>query len=156
MKIFIIGNIASGKTFLAKLLAEKTSYTVLSIDNFRIKFNNFGTLEGEKLAWDLFTKTVATTDKCIVETTGCSKYYEALLAQNPSKFIIKINRKPNLCIHDYIHRDGENIKMEYFGFDIATSIKRNEHLLASKECDIIYDRDDDQKFWEFINVLFSS
>lgn len=155
MKIFIIGNIASGKTFLAKLLAEKTGYTVLSIDNFRIKFNNFGTLEGEKLAWDLFAKTAATTDKCIVETTGCSKYYEALLAQTSAKFIIKIKRKPDLCVHAFLHRDTPDIPLPY-DFDIVKSVKRNDHLLASKECDIIYDRDDDKKFWEFINVLFSS
>jgi adenylate kinase family enzyme len=154
MKIFIIGNIASGKTFLAKLLAKKIGYTVLSIDNFRIKFNNFGTLEGEKLAWDLFTKTVATTDQCIVETTGCSKYYEALLAQNPSKFIIKIKRRHGQCVHAFLHRETPEIPMPY-DFDIVKSVVRNDHLLASKECDIIYDRDDDKKFWEFINVLFS-
>lgn len=152
MKIFIIGNISSGKTYLAKYIAELIDYPVLSINEFRIKFNNFATLDGEILTWDLFKKYVQHTPYCIIESAGTSKHYESLIAMNPNHFVIKIEATEDECLNNYLNRDTL-IPMPY-DFDIKESIHRNHTILKNKDAHLIYNRNNEAQFWDiFHNVL---
>lgn len=151
MRIFIIGNIASGKSFLAKQIAKKTGYTILSIDNFRIKFNNFATTKGEKLAWDMLKKTVLASPDCIVESTGCSRHYDALLTMCPGAFVIKVETDIQECLKAYEQRD-EKIPMPY-KLDIMDSLNHNSIVLKSKRYDLLYKRRLDEAFWELLSIV---
>jgi hypothetical protein len=144
MKIFIIGNIGVGKSFLAELLSKELGYSILSIDKFRETFNNSGDIYGEKLAWDMLHKTVLSTEHCIVESTGCSKHYDAMIALADPKFIIKVIGP----------LQDKKTTLPYYNFEMKESIKRNELLLRHKKCDIIYTRETDSRFWKMIDVLF--
>ena len=150
MKIFIIGNIGAGKSILAKLLHKNTGYTVFSIDKMRIKNNPLATFQGEKMSWDLFKKTVIAADNCIVESTGCSKYYESLLTFCPDAFIIKVQSTPELCKKNIEKRKA--IKLLPYDFDLGHSIYRNHVILQSKICHLEYDGNFD-KIWQKISVL---
>lgn len=152
MRIFIIGNIASGKTFLAKLIAKKTGYTVYSIDNFRIKYNNFATSDGEIIAWDMLKKTVLASPDCIVESTGCSRHYDALLTMCPGAFVIKVDTEIDKCLKGFENRNNDKIPLPWKE-NIKASLDRNQILLRSKSYDIAYKREFDKEFWELFSIV---
>lgn len=146
MKFFIIGNIGDGKSFLAKLLSKITGYRVYSIDNFRKKYNNLVTLQGENIAYDIFKKTVIAAENGIIEMTGTGKHYESIIIFCPNKIVIKV-----------LPKNGKKIKSKNnlpYELDIDESLRRNDIILADKGCDLIYDAKDPESFWQIFSVLF--
>lgn len=146
MKIFIIGNIGAGKSTFAKLLSKITGYKVFSIDNFRKKYNNLVSLQGENIANDIFKKTVIASENAIIETTGTGKHYESLLVFCDDRFVIKILPKHEI---KYISKNIMPYKT-----NINESLRRNEIILQDKDCDLIYDAKSPEMFWENMCVLF--
>ena len=156
MKIFIIGNIASGKSNLAKLLAKKHKFTVYSIDKIRIKNNNLATKEGEIESWNNMKHSVITDpNTCIIESTGCSKNYDTLLALCPDSVIIKVMTPVKKCLQHYKKRT-KNKKLLPWDFDIEQSLDRNETILQLKPYHIEYNPYNSAEFWEIWDVLIPS
>jgi len=79
--ICVIGDIASGKSTVAQLLAEKLpgNFIVLSIDEFRRQYNPEGNIVGEMYAVQKLNEAVLASDKIILDSTGTSKYYPVLV-----------------------------------------------------------------------------
>ena len=146
MKFFIIGNIGVGKSFLSKLLSKITGYKVYSIDNFRKKYNNLVTLQGENIAYDIYKKTVIAAESGIVEMTGTGKHFESILVFCPSKIVIKVLPK---SVKN--PKSKNNLPYE---LDINESVRRNDIILQDKDCDLVYDAKCPDKFWEMLGVLF--
>lgn len=146
MKIFIIGNIGAGKSTFAKLLSKITGYKVFSIDNFRKKYNNLVSLQGENVAYDIFKKTVVASENAIIESTGTGKHYESLLVFCEHRFVIRIFSK-----NDRKPTSKHNLP---YDLDIDESLRRNDIILQDKNCDLIYDAKSPESFWQMLCVLF--
>ena len=146
MKIFIIGNIGVGKSFLSKLLSKITGYRVYSIDNFRKKHNNLVTLQGENIAYDIYKKTVIAADSGIIEMTGTGKHYESIIVFCPNKIVIKVLPKSV--------KNPKSKNVLPYELDINESVRRNDILLQDKDFDLVYDGKAPHKFWEMLSVLF--
>jgi adenylate kinase family enzyme len=141
MRLIIIGNIASGKTTLAKKLAEHYKIPILSIDDFREKYNISGDAFGENHAWDLFIHFIMQTDKCIVDTTGTSKhYFKMMTIVNGPKIIIKIDSNQAQCLKNYEKRKRSGYKMPPIPWkmDIKNSLHRNDTVLKLLDYDILH------------------
>ena len=152
MKIHIIGNIASGKSFLAKKLSEKIKYSILSIDNYRFSTNNFVGISGEKLSWMTFENTVVSTENCITESTGVSYHFQSLITLAPG-LIIKVATPWKQCLKNHKARvKNENWQappMPY-NFNLSESLQRNEYLLSKIVADIEFNPDKEEEFWTIV------
>ena len=100
MKIFVLGNINSGKTYLINKLAEKfPTYKILKIDEYRIT-NCDGSLKDELAVWDNFPKEVLKYDDVIVELSGGGKVAENIVSNldENSFIVLKVNTDLETCI----------------------------------------------------------
>lgn len=153
-KIFIIGNIGSGKTTLSQKIAKKTGFTLFSIDDFRRKFNLTQDVFGENQAWSVFSIAVLQAENCIVDCTGTSKSYLALITQCFSrKLVIKMPASPDQCLKNIDKRNQSgyhNPPMPY-DFDLKQSLYRNNIILNMSEFDIIYEND--EQIMEFVKIM---
>ncbi len=78
--IAIIGNIASGKSTVSKLLSEQLpDYVYLSIDEFRVRFRS-STKRGEANAWQAIMIAVFKNDNIIFESSGTSLHYDEIVS----------------------------------------------------------------------------
>lgn len=142
MKFFIIGNIGVGKSFFAKLLSKITGYRVYSIDNYRKKYNNLG----EKMAYDIFKKTVIAAENGIIEMTGTGKHFESIVVFCHDRVVIKV-----------LPKNVKKVKSKNiipYELDINESLRRNDIILADKDCDLVYDAKTPELFWQMFGVLF--
>jgi adenylate kinase family enzyme len=81
MKIFVFGNLGSGKSHLTRYLAERfLEFSLLSIDGFRRQFGD-GTIENELLAKHRFIEAIDLGTNQIIEATGCGDTGEQMANQ---------------------------------------------------------------------------
>lgn len=100
MKLFVVGNISSGKSFLIEKLKNKfPNYDVLKIDDYRKAHCN-GSLKSEKNIWDDFPKEISKHDDAIIELTGFGKVSENIvnILDNNSFLVIKVNTDVETCL----------------------------------------------------------
>lgn len=130
MQLFITGNIASGKSFLARKLAARYGYLYFSIDELRKKINITADMDGEIVSWNVFKKIAQSNDRIIIESTGVSKHYESLLAlSNYKKFVIRVMADYKTC-RERFEKRTETVPLPY-DFDFKKSWERNEMLLEN-------------------------
>lgn len=80
--IAVIGDVCSGKTTTAKLIAEKLhDYKVFSIDDFRKRYNPDASVVGEDYAVGKLREAVLspTNEHVILECSGVGKYYPTII-----------------------------------------------------------------------------
>jgi len=155
MRIHIIGNIASGKSFLAKKLSENTGLTVFSIDDFRQTINNLAGFEGEKLVWMTFENIVMAHPDCITESTGVSYHWPALITMCPG-IIIKVITPWKQCLKNHKHRiKNENWQAPPlpYKFDLKESLQRNEYLLTKIRADFEFFSGEEEKFYDIFKNI---
>ena len=100
MRLFVLGNISSGKSFLfEKLRAVLPNYHVLKIDDYRIQ-NSDGSIEKEEQLWKTFPKEIVKYKNVIVELTGGGEVSDNILnLLEPNAFIVlKLNSSVDVCI----------------------------------------------------------
>lgn len=157
MKVFIIGNIGSGKTYLSKKIGKRFCLSRYSIDEIRRKINMGADIYGEEAAWMTLKKVVQTTDNIIVESSGAGKHFESLItmAGRSSVLIIKIDTLPAQCIKNIRKRElskRQNVPFPY-KFDVKSSLERNKIILDQVPADIVYTIDRDEELWKVLDVV---
>lgn len=96
MKIFIIGNINSGKTYYSKKIRKIfKDYEYISIDDYRKKYGDF-TIKGEEKSKEEFIKKINSLEKCIVEFSGLGEMVEKINKDN--YIVLYINTKIDVCL----------------------------------------------------------
>lgn len=100
MKIFVFGNINSGKSCVVKTL-EKIfgDFEVFQIDEYRKKYGD-GSIEKENEAQEKFSNDVCSAKNEIVEFTGLGKIAELITASLSGKesIVIVVKEKSDVCI----------------------------------------------------------
>ncbi len=100
MKLFVVGNISSGKSyFIEKLKPLLPNYHILKIDEYR-KENCDGSLENELQMWNDFPQEILKHNDVIVELSGGGKVADnviKLLDEN-SFIVVFVDTDPNICI----------------------------------------------------------
>lgn len=81
MRIFVLGNLNSGKSWLCQQLAGYLDdYSILSLDDYRLRLGD-GTITGELAARQAFSDAVLSNDNAIVDFTGIGEFAEQLQNQ---------------------------------------------------------------------------
>ena len=100
MKLFVVGNISSGKSyFIEKLKPLLSNYHILKIDEYR-KENCDGSLEKELQMWNDFPQEILKHKDIIVELSGGGKVADnviKLLDEN-SFIVVFVDTDSNTCI----------------------------------------------------------
>ncbi len=111
MKIIVVGNINSGKSFLVDKISQAfEDFKVLKIDDFREKLGD-GTIDKEVLIWEIFSKEVQKTKNAIVEITGVGKPSEELAKNNEdSVILVKVLTKKSVCLERLKQKDFTSLK----------------------------------------------
>ncbi|MBM94482.1 MAG: hypothetical protein CMI09_01330 [Oceanospirillaceae bacterium] len=130
MKIFVIGNIASGKTTLChRIVDEYPSYKRIAIDDYRRAFGD-GSVSGEEVAVSNFINDVVKCRDCVVEFSGLGPVAESLrkaLKKTNEKGVFFIcNRPESDCISSSEKRDYSLIPYprEYSSIEVPEEIIR--------------------------------
>lgn len=107
MRIFVLGNINSGKSFLIDELQKKLpNHKILKIDEYRVQTCD-GSLEAEVKMWSSFPEEVAKYDDVIVELSGGGKVAENILnkLEENSFVVLKVNTKLETCLKRNMVKD---------------------------------------------------
>ena len=108
MKVFVFGNIASGKSTLVKRLTKHTGFVSVRIDMFRKKYGD-GSREGEWKARDEFLAAIDTGDSNqVIEAMGLGMLgfliKERIKEIRDKIIVIIVNADPEICIKRYYNR----------------------------------------------------
>lgn len=127
MRLFVLGNISSGKSyFIEKLIKLLPDYKILRIDDYRIH-NCDGSLESEIQMWNDFPNEVIKYNDVIVEMSGGGQVAQTMvsLLDNNSFLVIKINTSIELCIERNKNKDFSKIPYpKQFSININDIIKK--------------------------------
>ena len=143
MLIVITGNIASGKSTLAKKLKSSTGYQLLSIDQYRKRHNRSNCHIGESQAWHHLIKHIKKGGNLILEMTGTGKHYEkCLLHYDGPQIVIKMKTSADQCKINHDRRLKKGYKLPPMPFErpINEQIDTVEILLQMVDYDILYDQ----------------
>ncbi len=126
MRIFVFGNINSGKSTLIDLLKRRYSnYYDLRIDNFRKQYgkNDF---ESDKYAQEMFVKSVVKHKNAIVEATGLGPLGAMLEKSLKDLFgvIIYIETPVSVCLERIQPEKFNDIPYPPFSETLTSTIKR--------------------------------
>lgn len=135
MKIFVIGNIASGKTTLCnRIMGVYSNYSYMAIDDYRRRYGN-GTLSGEEASVSKFIEAIFNCRDCIVEFSGLGAIAESIrkeLLNRKEKAVLFIcSRTDDECMASSKKRDYSLIPypMEYSSIETPEeTIRRNSNL----------------------------
>ena len=100
MKIFVLGNINAGKSYVVEKLCKMLPhYTVLQIDMWR-RAHCDGSIEKEEQAWECFPKAVLQVQNAIVELSGGGKIAQNIIDGLPKRscLILKVCATKEECL----------------------------------------------------------
>jgi len=126
MRIFVFGNINSGKSHLGKLLSKRyDQYNELKIDEFRVRYGD-GTKEGDILAQNKFIDAVLSSTNAIIECTGYGPLGKKLSAQilNRNDIILFVSTPARICIDRIKDKDFSRIPYPKFEESLEQTINR--------------------------------
>lgn len=134
--IIIIGNICSGKTTLSKELEkELKDYQLISIDNYRKKYNPYGLESREHYVHEYMIYDIEQANKIIYESTGASKKFPEILAKiRGEKLIVKLICSQATCLARYHARNEK--KIFPYKVKIENSIAHIEQKLLTIKADV--------------------
>lgn len=141
MKILVLGNINSGKSHLADILAARLPhYTVIQLDAYRKAYSD-GSMEGEKDATSRFIQDSIHTEHAVVECTGLGNIAVELQAKLPPKsYLVLVMGTPlSMCLDRVDMQKFASIPYPYHQEDIRDTIKRLDAEIQSGSL---------QKLWE--------
>lgn len=97
MRIFILGNINSGKSYRVNQLSKIYNKNIYQIDEYRKKYSD-GTIESEELCKKKFVDDVIRDENCIVEFSGGGSVAIDFFNKLPLKSIVILHVKEELDI----------------------------------------------------------
>lgn len=126
MRIFVVGNINSGKSYIVNKLAKKfPSYKILSIDEFRKKYSD-GTNEKEIETRKIFAEAILNYKDAIIEFSGgiaiTSLFIDKLRIN--SILVIEVEEDVDMCIERTINKDFSKIPYPTYGESLKDTIRR--------------------------------
>ncbi len=141
--IFIIGNIASGKTsFSNQLQKVLKGFKVVCIDEKRHKVGKDSNLKDylpyqrEEVAQRIYLEDVRSKHKVILPLVGSTKFYEKtrerLTKADYKPLIIKINCSPSVCIQRYWERKNKG----YISPPLPYKSKSIENLINKYDAEL--------------------
>lgn len=154
MLIVITGNIASGKSTLAKEIKKATGFQLLSIDDYRKRHNRSNCDIGESQAWYHLIKHIKKGGNLILELTGTGQHYEkCLLHYSGHKIVIMMPTDAETCKKNHLRRMKRGYKMPPMPFEnsIVEQIDTVDILLKMVDYDILFDNNISTK--ELIGLL---
>ncbi len=137
MKIFICGNINSGKsTLVNKLIQKYPNIPFLKIDDFRREYGD-GTKEMEEYAISKFQESILNNENAFLEFVGngivADRVYEVISDNN--NLIIKLVADLDLCLDRVEGKDFKTLPYPFKDKDINEQVKnrirRNHQELTS-------------------------
>jgi len=122
VKILIAGNIASGKSTIARdLLSKLPNWSYHAIDDYRAKYGDH-TEAGEDAARGTFIRDIVLANNCIIECSGVGKLYSLIKPQLTHMVLVKTSAAK--CIERYKARDTSVIVPNEWGvWNVEESIK---------------------------------
>lgn len=126
MRIFIFGNINSGKTTLLDVLKIRyTQYSILRIDDFRRKYGK-GDYESDLYAQDMFVQAVIGHENALVEATGLGPLGQRLKEAFNGFFgvILYVDTPIALCLERIDPEKFMNTPYPVFSETLENTIKR--------------------------------
>lgn len=142
--IAIIGNLASGKSTLAKLIHQQLDhYTYLSIDEFRVRFQAH-TKRGEANAWQALAIAAHKSENIIFESSGTANHFPEVIEKFKKKGGKVLVVQLECSVHECLIRRRQQLKSGYipppfpYKTNIATSISVIHTRLASAKADLIF------------------
>lgn len=131
MKVFVVGNINSGKTFYSKKIQEfLPNYEYLAIDNYRIEHGD-GTYEGELKTRDIFANDILVKDNIIVEYTGGKTITDLFIdkLKQHSFIVIEVKEDLEVCLKRLRNKNFSKIPYPKFEQTIEETIKKINHQI---------------------------
>ncbi len=116
MKIFVLGNINSGKSyFIKKLTSLFNEYKIFQIDEYRKKYGD-GSILKEELAQEKFVDDIFSEKNAIIEFSGLGKLSTKILSKlnNNSCIIFLIKENCSICINRIAKKDFNKIPYPKF------------------------------------------
>jgi predicted nucleotidyltransferase len=140
MRIFVFGNINSGKSTLIDLVKKKyKNYNDLRIDNFRRKYGK-GDIESDNYAQEMFVQSIKEHKNAIVEATGLGPLGHKLERSFHDLFgiIIYIDTPVSVCLDRIQPGKFNDTPYPEFSESLENTIKR---------CGAEFEQDDLVSLW---------
>ena len=141
----IYGNIASGKSSVAKLLAQSLpQFKHLCADDIRIKASLSGKILSENELYSLMVEQISQHTQVIFESTGAGNFFKHYLRQfKATGFkIVRVYLKcsPLVCYKRYQNRINTSAAMVPMAYptNIKTSIEDINNKISGLTCDIVF------------------
>lgn len=126
MRIFVVGNINSGKSHIVnKLIKKYPSYNILSIDEFRKKHSD-GSIEKEIQTRNIFANEIIKHKDSIIEFSGgntITSLFVDKLRQN-SVVILEVEENVNICLERTKSKDFSKIPYPTYSESLEDTIRR--------------------------------
>lgn len=122
MRIFVLGNINAGKSYVVEKLRKKLpNYTVLQIDEWR-RNNCDGSIEKEEQAWINFPKAILEEQNVIAELSGGGRIAQNIIDGLPNRscLVFKVCASKEECLLRMKDKDFSSIP--YPKYDGAETI----------------------------------
>lgn len=126
MRIFVVGNINAGKSFVIDKLSKIfKSYEIISIDGFRRIYGD-GTLEKEYYAREKFIESILKHENCIVEYSGGKTITELFIdkLKTNSFIVFEIIEKVEVCLNRISSKDFSKTPYPKFSESLENTIIR--------------------------------
>jgi hypothetical protein len=126
MKIFVLGNINSGKSYVvSKLKKIFPDYPVLAIDEYRINHSN-GSIDSELKTRNLFANDILKHNNAIIEYSGGSMITNLFINELKinSFIIIEVTEDVNVCLKRIQNKDFSKIPYPIFEESLEDTIIR--------------------------------
>jgi predicted nucleotidyltransferase len=126
MKIFVVGNINSGKSYVvSKLKTIFPDYQILAIDEYRLNYSN-GTLDSELKTRNLFASDILKPNNAIIEFSGGSTITNLFIDELKlnSFIIIEVTEDVNVCLKRIKDKDFSKVPYPAFEESLENTIIR--------------------------------
>lgn len=143
MRIFVLGNINSGKSYLIKNISKiLPNYDILKIDDYRINHCD-GTLESELKMWHDFPNEIMKYENAIIELSGGGRVSDNIvkLLDNNSFIVLKLNTNVKTCLLRNKNKDFSLIPYpKEFNEPIEETIKRVGKDMDNKSIEKVWSK----------------
>lgn len=142
MRIFVVGNINSGKSYTVKKLSQIfPDYPVLAIDQYRIKYAD-GSIEKEEATRKRFANDIIQNKDAIIEFTGGSNITDLFMdkIRQNSSVVLEIKANIGDCLKRIEDKDFSIIPYPTYTETIEETIIRLDRLFISKMIDSNFNR----------------
>lgn len=135
MRIFVVGNINAGKTYVVdKLRSLFPIYPIISIDEYRRIYGD-GSFQQELLSKDRFVEGILASENCIVEFSGGKTIADMFIDKLPNNsfIVLEVVESVDICLERIEKKYFSKTPYPPFSESIEDTIKRldNEFKLGA-------------------------